>query len=180
MCEAEIADVPLCRCTNDELEQGKTCGAPTCPNYERKDRSMSTSSPFTVHTPDGIPHAFPMTHTLEDVRVAARAMANEAGTVMHIHNRLTGIPVEDVAPEPPNETWEADANERAKRVGRYVVPLAVEIDADLISDVNDDAFGNVLMSLPGVVAVTSGGVLERTTGDPDRTVWADVIDALQP
>lgn len=32
----EITEVPFCGCTNDELEQGKTCGQPQCPNRDRE------------------------------------------------------------------------------------------------------------------------------------------------
>lgn len=31
---AEVTDVDLCGCTNEELEAGRTCGQPACPNRE--------------------------------------------------------------------------------------------------------------------------------------------------
>jgi hypothetical protein len=63
---------------------------------------------------------------------------------------------------------------------RYVVALAIEVDADRISDVDDVAMAMALERFPGVVSVHGGGVVERDESDDDRTVWADVLDSIQP
>jgi hypothetical protein len=34
---AQVTDVEFCNCTNDELEAGKTCGLPQCPNHTEED-----------------------------------------------------------------------------------------------------------------------------------------------
>lgn len=33
---AEITEVPICGCTNTDLEAGRTCGQPECPNLPRQ------------------------------------------------------------------------------------------------------------------------------------------------
>ena len=63
---------------------------------------------------------------------------------------------------------------------RYLIPLAVVVEADSISDVNDDAIGEAVVSLPGVAEVHGLGVTEYVVSDDDRTVWADVADAIHP
>jgi hypothetical protein len=62
---------------------------------------------------------------------------------------------------------------------RYVVALAIEVDADRISDVDDVAMAVALERFPGVISVHGGGVVERDD-DGDRTVWADVLDGIRP
>lgn len=64
---------------------------------------------------------------------------------------------------------------------KYVLALAVVVEAETISDVDDDTLGNALIAFPEVVEVSSLGPVETTVArDDDRTVWADVMDVIRP
>lgn len=67
---------------------------------------------------------------------------------------------------------------------RYIVPIAVEVEAIGPSAVDDDRMGDLLMSLPGVVGVETLGVNPATyhdredSADGPLTIWADVSEAI--